>query len=128
MQKSRARCCHGARREITLILQISVASSQHGRKTCRLFFAPAFFTGFFEMPMAAHNAQRAFAVELLLQSTQGFLDGFAFLQFDISQNMFTSLPGTSETAGFWPGVSSLVRGKDYGDRAVCQPRKQLQNG
>ena len=44
-------------------------------------FAAAFLAGLLVMPMCPRFAQGAFAVEFLFQTPQGFLYGFAFLEF-----------------------------------------------
>ena len=59
-------------------LQFGVTSAQHGRETGGFFFAATAFTWLFVMTMAAHFFQSAFAVDFLLQTTQGFVYGLAF--------------------------------------------------
>lgn len=59
-------------------LQISVTSGQHRGKAGGLFLAPALLTRLFVMPVAANDAQRAFAINLLLETAQGFFHWLAF--------------------------------------------------
>src|SRR5437879_202717 len=56
------------------------------------------------MPVVTHNFQSALAIDLLFQSAQGLIHGFAFFQFNFGQRLFTSSPLTS---GFGPFVAIL---------------------
>jgi hypothetical protein len=49
-------------------LQVRVTSGQHGRKARRFFLTAAALTRLFEMPVIAHDFQRAFAVYFLFQT------------------------------------------------------------
>jgi hypothetical protein len=59
-------------------LQIRVARGQHGGETRDFLLAAAFFAGLFERAMAAHDFQRAFAVDFFLQPSQRAIHRFAF--------------------------------------------------
>ena len=59
-------------------LQVGVTSGQHGGETRHFFFAAAFFAGLFKGPAAAHDFQRAFAIDFFLKPTQRTFHGFAF--------------------------------------------------
>ena len=59
-------------------LQVGVTGGQHGGETRHFFFTAAFFAGLFKRFAAAHDFQRAFAVDFFLQSAQGAFYGFAF--------------------------------------------------
>ena len=59
-------------------LQIRVAGGEHRGKTRDLFLAAALFTRLFKMPVTAHDLERAFAVDFLLQSPQRTIHWFAF--------------------------------------------------
>ena len=52
-------------------LQIGVAGAEHRGEPRGLFLAPAFLTRLFEVPVTAHNAQCALAVNSLFQPPQG---------------------------------------------------------
>src|SRR5581483_462335 len=70
--------------------QVRVTRAQHRGEPRRLFLAPPPLTRLFEMPVVAHDFERAFAVDLFLQSPQRFLDGLAFFQLNLCQT--NSLP------------------------------------
>jgi hypothetical protein len=53
---------------------VSVAGGEHGGEARGFFFTPAAFAGLFEMPMVANNLQSAFAVNLLFETPQGFIN------------------------------------------------------
>jgi hypothetical protein len=57
---------------------IGVSSAQHGRKAGGLHFAAFALTGLFEMPVIAYFLQSSFAVDLLFQPAQGFVNWLAF--------------------------------------------------
>ena len=69
---------------------IGVAGAQHGGKAGCFHFAALSFAGLFKMPVVAHFLQRPFAIDLFLQSPQGFVNGFAFFQSNFCQKF--SLP------------------------------------
>lgn len=48
------------------------------------------------MPMVADDPQRALAVNLLLEPTQGLVNGLALSQFNFRQIIVTSSPWTSD--------------------------------
>jgi len=50
--------------------QVRVTGGQHRGKTRDFFLAAALFTRLFEMPVAAHDLERAFAVDFFLQPPQ----------------------------------------------------------
>jgi hypothetical protein len=84
-------------------LQISVARRQHRGKPRCLLLAPPLLARLLEMAVTAHRLQCAFAVDLLLQSPQRFLDWLAFFKLNFGQNSLTSSPGTSGHSGpSWP--------------------------
>ena len=58
--------------------QIRVARGQHGGETRDFLLASAFFAGLFERAMAAHDFQRAFAVDFFLKPAQRAIHRFAF--------------------------------------------------
>jgi len=59
-------------------LQIRVARGEHRGKTRDLFLAATLFTRLFEMPVIAHDLERAFAVDFFLQPPQRAIHRFAF--------------------------------------------------
>jgi hypothetical protein len=59
-------------------LQVGVTGGQHGGETGHFFFAAAFFARLFKRPAAAHDFQRAFAIDFFLKPTQRAFYGFAF--------------------------------------------------
>ena len=59
-------------------LQVGVAGGQHGGETGHFFFAAAFFAGLFKRPAAAHDFQRALAIDFFLKPTQRAFYRFAF--------------------------------------------------
>ena len=59
-------------------LQVRVARGQHGGETRDLLLAAAFFAGLLERAMAAHDFQRAFAIDFFLKPSQRAIHGFAF--------------------------------------------------
>ena len=84
-------------------LHVRVTGAQHRGKTGRLLLAPAFLARFLKVPMIAHRFQGPFTVDLLFQSPQGLLHGFAFFQFNFGQTTFTSSP---ETFGLRPAETT----------------------
>ena len=73
--------------------QVGVARAEHRREPGRFLFAPAALARLFEMPVAAYNLQRAFAINLFLSRRRAFSTGSPFLSL-ISVNTFTSSPNT----------------------------------
>jgi hypothetical protein len=69
---------------------VGVTSRQHGGEPGRLFLAATAFTRLFEVPVIAHDFQRAFTVDFFLQSPQRFLNGLALFQLNFCQT--NSLP------------------------------------
>ena len=61
-----------------LELQVRVTRGQHGGETRDFLLATAFFAGLFERAMAAHDFQRAFAVDFFLKPAQRAIHRFAF--------------------------------------------------
>jgi hypothetical protein len=59
-------------------LQIRVALFEHRGKPRDFFLATALFTRLFEMPVIAHNFERALAIDFFLQPTQCTVHRFAF--------------------------------------------------
>ena len=59
-------------------LQIRVTGGQHGGETRHFFLAAAFFAGLFKRPAAAHDFQRALAVDFFLKPAQRAFHRFAF--------------------------------------------------
>ena len=47
---------------------VGVTGAEHGGEPGRFFFAAAAFARLFKMPVAAHDLERALAIDLLLQS------------------------------------------------------------
>ena len=71
-------------------LQVCVASGQHRGKTRGLHLSASSFTWLFEMPVVPDFLQNAFAIDLLFEPSQSFVDGLSFFQSNFSQKM--SLP------------------------------------
>jgi hypothetical protein len=59
-------------------LQIRVASGQHGGKARHFFLAATPRARLFKTPIVADGFQRAFAVDLFLQTAQRAINGLAF--------------------------------------------------
>ena len=57
---------------------VGVARGEHGGETGDLFLATTAFARLFELPAAAYNLERAFAVDFLLKPTQRTIHWFAF--------------------------------------------------
>jgi hypothetical protein len=68
-------------------LQLGVASAQDGGKTSRFHFATTPFARLLEMPMIADFLQHAFTVQFLFQPAQSFINGFAFFESDLGQEL-----------------------------------------
>src|SRR5438105_465994 len=66
-------------------LRVGVTGAEHGGKPRRLRFSPAPLARLLEVPMISDNFQRAFAVDFLFQSPQGFFYRFAFFKFNFGQ-------------------------------------------
>mgnify|MGYP001769729046 CR=1 FL=1 len=69
---------------------VGVATGQHGGETRNLFLAATLLTRLLVMPVGAHGAESAFAIQPLLQPAERLLDRLALLEFDLSQSL--SLP------------------------------------
>ena len=61
-----------------LQLQVRVTRGQHGGETRYFLLASAFFAGLLERAVAAHDFQRAFAINFFLKPSQRAIHGFAF--------------------------------------------------
>ena len=66
-------------------LQVRIAGTQHGREPRGFFLTAAAFARLFKVPMVTYDFERAFAVDLLFQSPQSFVNGLAFFQFNLCQ-------------------------------------------
>ena len=64
--------------EIELCLVVGVARGEHGGETGDFFLAAAAFARLFKLPAAAHNFERAFAIDFFLKPTQRTVNWFAF--------------------------------------------------
>ena len=65
--------------EVTNIgLVVGVARGEHGGETGDFFFAATAFARLFKLPAAAHNFERAFAIDFFLKPTQRTVNWFAF--------------------------------------------------
>ena len=58
--------------------QVRVTGGQHGGETRHFLLAAAFFAGLFKGPAAAHDFQRALAIDFFLKPAQRALHRFAF--------------------------------------------------
>ena len=65
--------------------QIRVTGGQHGGETRHFFLAAPLFTGLFKRATAAHDFQRALAVDFFLKPAQRAFHRFAFFQFNFGQ-------------------------------------------
>lgn len=102
-------------------LLIGIARRQHGGEPRDFFLTTPPFARLFVAPAHAHIAQGTFAINLLLETTQRFINGLAFFQFNLGQS--NSLPsrgigrrlagrskiGREASAGGNPGQSSKCR-------------------
>ena len=104
-------------------LEVRVTGRQHGGKPGRFFFATAAFTGLFEMPMIAHGFKRAFAIDFFLQSAQGFINGFAFFQFNFCQTNSLPLQKTREQQPSWLPIPLSQGRRGYFQPGKSQPAK-----
>ena len=59
--------------------EVGVTSAEHRREFSHLHFPAPFLARLFEMTVAAHLSQRAFAIDFLLKSPQSFFDGFSLV-------------------------------------------------
>jgi hypothetical protein len=59
--------------------KVGVASAQHGRESRHFHLTALFLARLFEMPVVTNFLESAFAVDLLLETPQGLLDGFTLL-------------------------------------------------
>ncbi len=75
-----------------MVLQVSVASAEHGIKAGNLHLAPFTFARLLIMTMATHFFQSPFAVDALFQSAQRFFYGLPLFKFNLCQSIFTSSP------------------------------------
>jgi hypothetical protein len=91
-------------------LFVSVARGQHGGEPGYFFLAAAAFARLFELPTAAHDFERAFTVDFLLQSPQRTFHWFAFFQFNFSQcTHFLSWGGSNNRAATVPAKNGKLR-------------------
>ena len=75
---------------------IGVTGAQHGRKAGCLHFAALAFAGLLKMPVIAHLLQSPFAIDLFLQTAQGFVNRLAFFQSNLCQKFSLPLSGYGE--------------------------------
>jgi hypothetical protein len=80
---------------------VGVAGGQHGGEAGRLFLAAAFLARLFKMPVAAHDFERALAVDLFLQSPQCFIHRLAFFEFNLGQTNSLPLQKTRDLRPSW---------------------------
>jgi hypothetical protein len=73
-----------------LKLQVSVACAEHRREAGRFHFTAATFARLLEVAMISHFLENAFAVDLLFQTAERLIDGFALFQSNLGQK--NSLP------------------------------------
>lgn len=104
----------------TPALQVGVAGAQHRGEAGRFLLAAALFARLFKVPMTANLFESAFTVDLLLQTSQGLLDGLAFFKSNFGQLLFTSSPRTAAIPAV-PKDASLVRPK----RVISAGRKSI---
>ncbi len=64
--------------KVKLCLIVGVARGEHGGETGDFLFATPAFARLFELPAAADDFERAFAVDFFLQPTQCTIYWFAF--------------------------------------------------
>lgn len=70
---------------------VRVTRAEHGREPRRFHLAASALARFFKMPVVAHFFERAFAVELLFEPPQRFINGLAFFQSNFGQSFLTPL-------------------------------------